>query len=223
MESRLRSIFLSAILGIGTTLLLFTGTTTDAADIGDTGEREQVIQPEIARRDISRAGIDSGNFDSGVFVGLMNVEDFGTNTVYGARLGYHVTEDVFTELTFATTEAGQTSFERLSGNIQLLQDSDRTLRYLNISFGFNILPGESFVGGKWAFTSSIYLVGGIGSTHFGGNDNFTWNVGTGYQILMNDRVLLRLDVRDHIFALDLLGRRQTNNNLEVSGGISFFF
>jgi len=219
MESGIRSIFLSVIMA----LLLFTGTTAGAADGDDNDERDQVIQPEVARRDISHTGIDAENFETGAFIGLMNVEDFGTNMVYGARIGYHITEDVFTELTYGTTETGQTSFERLSGNIQLLPDNDRTLRYVNISFGFNVLPGESFVGGKWAFTSAIYLIGGVGSTRFGGNDNFTWNVGTGYQILMSDRVLLRLDVRDHVFALDLLGQRQTNNNLEVSGGVSWFF
>lgn len=220
MESGIRGIFLTVTMGVVTALLLATGSTAKAAAAG---EREQVIQPEVARRDISRAGVDTENFEAGAFIGLMNVEDFGTNPVYGARLGYHVTEDVFAELVLGTTETSQTSFERLSGNIQLLPNNDRTLRYTNISFGFKILPGESFVGGQWAFTSAFYLVGGLGSTRFGGNDNFTWNVGTGYQILMNDRVLLRLDVRDHIFALDLLGRRQTNNNLEVSGGISFFF
>jgi len=223
MESGIRSIFLSTVMGIVTALLLFGGTMAGAADVGNNGEREQVIQPDVARRDISRTAIDTANFETGAFVGLMNVEDFGSHMVYGARLGYHITEDVFTEVSFGTTETGRTSFERLSGNIQLLPDNDRTLRYVNISFGFNVLPGESFVGGQWAFTSAIYVVGGVGSTRFGGNDNFTWNVGTGYQILMSDRVLLRLDVRDHVFSLDLLGQSQTNNNLEVSGGISYFF
>jgi hypothetical protein len=30
-------------------------------------------------------------------------------------------------------------------------------------------------------------------------------------------------MRDHIFSLDLLGKRETTNNLELTGGLTFFF
>jgi len=186
-------------------------------------DQEQVIKPEIERRDIKRTGIDTENFELGLFAGTLSVEDFGANLVYGARLGYHVTEDVFTELSLAQSDTGKTSFERLSGNIQLLDNSDRKLTYYNVSFGFNLLPGESFIGSKYAFTSALYLIGGIGSTRFGGNDALTWNFGAGYRLLLTDWLALRLDAREHIFDQTLLGQRQTNHNLEFTGGISVFF
>jgi len=217
MESRICRIFLRCC--ILATVLASTGTMSAAA----ADQPEQVVQPEIERRDISEADIDTEDFEVGVFFGAMNVEDFGTNPVYGARLAYHVTEYVFAEAAYGHTDTSETSFERLSGSAQLLDSSDRKLDYYNLSFGVNVLPGESFVAGKWAFTSDFYLIGGVGSTSFAGEDNFTWNFGFGYKVLANDWLALRVDARDHVFDVDLLGEKQTNHNLEFTGGVSIFF
>ncbi len=217
MERRIRSLFLRPVSYCLVSLSLFAGMQAYAA------ETEQVINPEIDRRDIKDTAIDTENFEFGLFGGVMNVEDFGTNPVYGARLTYHVTEDIFAEITYGQTDTTETSFERLSGNIQLLADEDRKLSYLNASAGFNILPGEGFVGSKWAFTSAFYFIGGVGGTRFASDDALTWNLGAGYRVLINDWLSLRVDVRDHIFELDLLGQRQTNHNLEFTGGVSIFF
>jgi len=185
-------------------------------------EPEQVVRPELERREIKEADIDTEDFEIGAFAGVMSVEDFGTNFVYGARLGYHVTEYVFVEASYGRTDTDETSAERFGG-FQILQDSDRTLDYYNLSFGFNLLPGESFVGSRWAFTSDFYLIGGVGSTSFAGDDLFTWNIGFGYRVLLNDWLALRADARDHVFDLDLLGESNTTHNLEFTGGLSIFF
>jgi outer membrane beta-barrel protein len=217
MESRICHIFLRycalAALTLGALPL-----SALAAD-----QPEQVVQPEIERREVSEADIDTENLEIGVFYGAMSVEDFGTNPVYGARLGYHVTEYVFVEAAYGHTDTSETTFERLSGSAQLLAGDDRKLDYYNLSFGFNLFPGESFVGRKWAFTSGFYLIGGVGSTSFAGEDNFTWNFGCGYKVLANDWLALRVDARDHIFDVDLLGQNQTTHNLEFTGGLSIFF
>lgn len=216
MERRICGIFLARSASL-LLLSLVSGGPAGAAD------QEQVIEPEIERRDIKRTGIDTENFEVGAFAGTLSVEDFGANFVYGARLGYHVTEDVFTEISVGQSETSETSFERLSGNIQLLDDGDRTLTYYNFSFGFNLLPGEGFLGSKYAFTTALYLIGGVGSTRFGGDDAFTWNFGAGYRLLLSDWLAVRVDARDHVFDLDLLGQQQTNHNLEFTGGVSIFF
>jgi outer membrane beta-barrel protein len=216
MERRIRGIFLAQATGLLLTSLLVAAPCYAA-------DQEQVIEPEIHRRDIKRTGVDTENFELGLFAGVLSVEDFGANLVYGARLGYHVTEDVFVELGAGQSETSKTSFERLGGNVQLLDDDDRTLTYYNFSFGFNLIPGEGFIGSKWAFTSALYLIGGIGSTRFAGDDMLTWNFGAGYRLLLNDWLALRLDARDHVFELDLLGESQTTNNLEFTGGVSVFF
>lgn len=217
MERRIRSLFLKRLQPGLACLMLLAGTGLCAA------ETEQVIEPQIERRDIRDTAIDTENFQIGIFGGAMNVEDFGTNPVYGLRFAYHVTEDIFTEITYGRSKTGETSFERLSGNIQLLKDDDRQLQYINASAGLNILPGEGFVGSRWAFTSALYLIGGVGGTRFAGDDVFTWNIGAGYRVLLNDWLSLRIDARDHVFEIDLLGEKQTNHNLEFTGGLSIFF
>ena len=216
MESRIRRLFLKAVAmtGIGV------GSINAPAVLA--AEAEQVVRPEIERREVREDDIDTEDFEIGVFAGAMNVEDFGTNLVYGARLAYHVTEYVFVEAAYGHTDTDETSAERFGG-FQILEDGDRDLDYYNLSFGFNILPGESFVGSKWAFTSDFYLIGGVGSTSFAGEDEFTWNFGFGYKVLATDWLALRVDARDHVFDVDLLGESQTNHNLEFTGGVSIFF
>ncbi|MGD2073723.1 MAG: outer membrane beta-barrel domain-containing protein [Gammaproteobacteria bacterium] len=185
-------------------------------------EPEQVVRPEIERRAISKPDIDTEDFEIGIFAGAMNVEDFGTNLVYGARLAYHVTEDVFAEAAYGRTETDETSAERFGG-FQILTNSERKLEYYNLSFGFNLLAGESFVGTRWAYASDLYAIAGVGGTSFAGDDLFTWNFGLGYRLLLNDWLAVRVDGRDHVFELDLLGESQTNHNLEFTGGVSIFF
>ena len=213
MESRICRLFLKAVTVTGSLICSVSALAE---------ETEQVVRPEIERREIHEADIDTEDFEIGAFAGMMNVEDFGTNLVYGARLTYHVTEYVFVEAAYGRTETDETSAERFGG-FQILEDGDRDLNYYNLSFGFNVLPGESFVGSKWAFTSDLYVIGGVGSTDFAGEDEFTWNVGFGYKVLANDWLALRIDARNHVFDVDLLGESQTNNNLEFTGGLSIFF
>jgi len=217
MESRICRIFLSS----GALAVLLLSALLQPASAAD--EPEQVVRPEIERRDIKEADIDTEDFEIGAFFGVMNVEDFGTNPVYGARLTYHVTEDVLVEAAYGRTDTDETSFERLSGSAPLLKDKDRELDYYNLSFAFNLLPGESFIGSKWAFTTDFFVIGGVGSTSFAGEDEFTWNVGFGYKALVNDWLALRVDARDHVFDVNLLGDKQTNHNLEFTGGLSIFF
>ena len=217
MESRICCIFLRTLAAL-CLLAIFPMTPSLAAD-----QPEQVVRPEIERRDINEADIDTEDFEIGAFYGLMNVEDFGTSPVYGARLTYHVTEYVFVEGAYGHTETEETSFERLSGGAQLLDDNDRELDYYNLSFGFNLFPGESFIASNWAFTSDFFVIAGVGSTSFAGEDEFTWNFGFGYKVLATDWLAFRVDARDHIFDIDLLGESQTNNNLEFTAGVSIFF
>ncbi|MCU7844621.1 MAG: outer membrane beta-barrel domain-containing protein [Candidatus Thiodiazotropha sp. (ex Monitilora ramsayi)] len=191
--------------------------------IEDSLRSEPVVQPEIARREFVEPEIDEEDFEVGGFVGFLSVEDFGTSPVYGARLAYHVTEAIFLEAAVGTSTADKTSFELLSGNVQLLTDDQRDFTYYNLSAGYNVLPGEVFFGGSHAFNSQFYLIAGVGSTRFAGNDEFTVNVGAGYRLLINDWLTLHLDARDHMFESDLLGEAKTTHNIELHGGLTFFF
>ena len=186
-------------------------------------EQVPVIEPEVERRVIDPAEIDTEDFEVGFYMGQMSVEDFGVNTVTGLRFAYHITEGFFIELGAGQTETELTSFERLSGAAQLLTDDQRDYSYYNLSMGYNIFPGESFIGRNRAINTSFYVMAGVGKTRFAGDDRFTVNVGAGMRFLPLDWMALHIDVRDHILDVDLLGQEKTVNNLEAHIGLTFFF
>jgi outer membrane beta-barrel protein len=185
--------------------------------------QQQVIQPEIERRTIDIDKIDTEDFEIGVYAGLLSVVDYGANTVIGARIAYHVTEDVFFEAAYAKSDTSKTSYERLSGGAPLLTSGQRELTYYNISIGYNLLQGEAFIGKDWAFNTALYVIGGAGNTSFGGGNAFTFNYGVGYRFLVTDWLAVHVDVRDHIFNNNLLGYDNVVHNLETHGGVTVFF
>jgi outer membrane beta-barrel protein len=195
-----------------------------AAAVSDESSSDRpVIDPQVERREIRRAKIDTEDFELGAYFGVLSIEDFESHTVYGARLAYHLTEDFFIEGTFGQSKAGRTSYETLSGSASLLTDDERDYSYYALSLGWNALPGEVFIGENRAYNTAFYLVAGIGSTTFAGDDRFTVNGGFGYRILPTDWIAVHFDVRDHIFDIDLLGEKKIVNNLEAHLGLSIFF
>ncbi len=227
MESRFRVLFLVvamfALSGCGTNGFFGIGGKKSAPPPSGAPDPEQVIDPNIERREIKEPAIDVEDFEIGGFAGIMSIEDFGTDVVYGIRLAYHITEGLFVEGTLGRTEAGLTSFEVLSGGAPLLSDSDRQYTYYNLNLGYNILPGEVFIGESRAYNTNLYLIAGLGSTRFAGDDRFTVNLGAGYRFLLTDSVALHIDFRDHLFDIDLLGEGKTVHNLEGHFGVTVFF
>ncbi|MFO7602609.1 MAG: outer membrane beta-barrel domain-containing protein [Gammaproteobacteria bacterium] len=194
-----------------------------AAEVGVLKPQDSpVIQPEVRRSEFSEARIDTEDFELGFYFGFMSVEDFGTNPVYGLRLAYHVTEDIFIEAAYGTTDTDKTSFERLN-NVNLMTDAQRQLTYYNVSFGYNLFMGEVFFGRSRAFNTALYIIAGGGSTEFAGDARFTMNYGMGYRFLAADWLAMHLDVRDHIFDIDLLGQAKTTHNIELHIGATLFF
>ncbi|HEX7061424.1 MAG TPA: outer membrane beta-barrel domain-containing protein [Woeseiaceae bacterium] len=229
MESRFRVLFLTpaallALSGCAATKgLLGIGDEPPPSGPAEVPAPEQVIDPEVVRRDVAEPGIDTENFEVGAFAGIMSIEDFGSDLVYGARLAYHITEGLFMEGAVGQSEAGLTSFEELSGGAPILSDDDRQFTYYNLSLGYNLLPGEVFLGEGRAYNTALYVIGGLGSTRFGGDDRFTVNLGAGYRFLLTDSLTLHLDLRDHLFDTDLLGEKKTVHNIESHLGFTVFF
>jgi outer membrane beta-barrel protein len=218
MESRLLVLLLTSILAVSLSAC-GRGRLVQA----DTEGQVPVIEPEVERRVIDPAEIDTEDFELGFYAGQLSVEDFGVNTVAGLRFAYHITEGFFVELAAGQSDTELTSFERLSGAAQLLTDPQREYSYYNLSMGYNVFPGESFIGRNRALNTSFYLIAGVGKTRFAGDDRFTVNVGAGMRLLPLDWLAIHIDVRDHILDVDLLGQEKTVNNLEAHVGLTFFF
>ena len=182
---------------------------------------EQVIEPEIARRDVVVPEIDTENFEVGLFAGSLQIEDFGSEPVYGARFAYHVTEDFFVEAAFGLSSVSDQAFRNFG--LALFPSEKEDVIYYNASLGYNAFPGELFVGKRRAWTSGVYLIAGVGNIEFVNDNEFTFNFGFGVKALPTDYLSLRLDARDHLFESDLLGDKKLTNNFEFTAGLGLIF
>lgn len=234
METRARLLLLTLVL-LGTTgcASMWPWSSRDRVDavieqqpLADESAPQQnpsVIEPEVERREIKKPKVDSENFEIGAFAGVLSIEDFGSNPVYGVRAAYHVTEDFFFEASVGQSTAGKTSFETIGGDIELLTPDERRFTYYNLSLGYNFLPGEVYLGRNTAMNSALYIIGGIGSTKFAGDQHFTLNFGAGYRVLPTDWLAIHLDVQNLMFQSDLLGEDKLTNNLGAWLGATVFF
>jgi outer membrane beta-barrel protein len=183
---------------------------------------EQVIIPKIEQHKVPLPRIPSKDIEIGLFGGVYGTQNFGSSAVGGLRLGYHITEDIFVEGAYGQTTVSDEAFRQvLPGGI--FPNQTETLRYYNVSVGYNVLPGEVFIGSRNAKASALYLIGGVGSTDFAEQKKQTFNLGFGMRVLLAERVSVRIDARDHFFSLDLLGKPQNTQNLELTAGVSYFF
>jgi outer membrane beta-barrel protein len=184
---------------------------------------EQVVVPQVDRRDVQPPRFPSNDFEVGLFVGSYATQNFGTSVVGGVRLGYHITEDVFVEGAYGQTTVSDESFRQIFPGGGIFPSGSEKLSYYNLSAGYNVMPGEVFFGKGVAKASAFYLIGGIGSTTFFDQSKQTINLGFGTRLLFTDHFAAQVDVRDHMFTLDLLGKRQSTQNLEVTFGLTVFF
>lgn len=227
MESRVRLLLLSAALaahGLLAGCSLLPGVDRPepvpptAADAGSA----PVIDPVVERRAIKPADIDTEDFQVGAYIGQINVEDFGSTSIYGFRGTYNITEAFFLDATYAQSQDVDRTSAEVLNNIDLL-GGDRQYKYYDVAIGWNVLPGEIFLGRKRAMNSALYVVAGAGNTTFGGDDFFTTTVGGGFRVLPTDFIALNIDVRNHIFDFDRTGTDKTTNNVEYTFGFSWFF
>ena len=189
---------------------------------------EQVIQPQVDRREVKLPKYPSKDFAIGVFGGTYSTQNFGASAVAGVRLGYHISEDIFVDAVYAQTKVSDENYRQILPGGLFAQPEEK-LKYYNLSAGYNILPGEVFWGRNRAWASALYVIAGIGNTNFVSSDKVnrrnrqTINFGLGTRVLFWDRVALQVDLRSHHFTLDILGRDESTKNLELTGGVTFYF
>ena len=233
METRIRLLLLSSVFAAcsGCATLHWPwhhprpdATAGTAAGSGDADATPpSVIEPQVERRKVKVPLIRAHDVELGAYYGELSIQDFGAQPVAGLRFDYHISEDLFAEVTYGRAKGGRTSFEELSGNVQLLSDAERHFTYYNLSLGYNFLPGEVFIGRNLAMTSALYMIGGIGNVTFAGDHNFAVNFGAGFRVLPTDWLALHIDVQDLVFKSNDIGIYQLKNNLQATIGASVFF
>ncbi len=205
-----------------TTVCVLTSTLTGAFSVSVWAASPEVISPDLDRREVKIARIDNENIELGLYAGILSIEDFDSSEFVTFRANFHINEHLFIEGSYGWAKGDKTSFEEIFTSTQLVSDNDRDYTTYDVSIGWNIFPGESWIFNK-AFKSDFYIIFGAGSTDFGGDKWFTINTGVGYRLFLTDWMSWRIDVRDHIFNRDIFGEDDRTNNIELSSGLSFFF
>ena len=185
------------------------------------GPTPQVVDPAPERREVVRPAVDTEDWEIGVMAGALSVEDFGSEPIWGARVAFHATEDVFLEARWARSTVSDASFRRLGA--PLFDAEEQDLDMYDLSLGFLVLPGEVFLGSRWARTSGVYFSFGAGTVEFADVDSVNYLLGFGLKVLPTDWLSLRLEARDNIFESDLLGENEWKHNFEVTLGVAAFF
>lgn len=165
--------------------------------------------------------LDVDDFELSTFVGLYNLEDFGSSPEYGFKLAYHISEDVFIEGTLAQARIDDAQFRDV-GLPLFPADGKDALDYYDIGLGVNILPGEIVFSNNKSVTTQVYLIGGAGMTRIVDQEYFTTMFGMGVRIMPWQKWALHMDARDHIFDSDILGGKKTTHNLDWQFGVSYF-
>lgn len=211
METWRQYIFLS--------LLIFSSNMLLAAE----QEAPEIYQPDETRILLSEASIDAHDFEIGLYGGIISVQDFGSNSLYGAKLIYHISESYFTEINLAKSSIQETSFEKLT-HISLGQGDDRDYTYYDIGMGFNLFQGESFFGKNRAFNSSFFITASIGSTQFLADSFHTLSFGFGYKVIFTDWLSVNLGAKDHLFRSDIFAEKdELFHSIELHSGINIIF
>lgn len=210
------------LIAAGAALCATGARAADEKDKDNKPANEQVIVPQVDRRDIRVPKFPSNDFELGLFAGTYATENFGSAPVYGARLGYHITEDFFVEGVYGLTKASDENLRAILP-ARIIAPGEEKIAYYNLSIGWNVLPGEIFIGRNRAKASTLYLIAGVGNTTFVKQRRQTYNFGVGSRVFFADWCALQIDMRDHIFTHDLLGARRSTQNLEFTLGLTFFF
>jgi outer membrane beta-barrel protein len=223
MEIRLGSVLLAAALLSGCGWFHRGEKPSNQVVVDEPVGEPSIVEPQVNRRAIKTPKVKAKDVELGAYFGALSIQDFGTNPLYGVRAAYHVSEDIFVEGFLARSKAGTTSLEDVFPDITVVSDAGRRFTYYDLDLGYNVLPGEIFIGRGRAFNSALYVTVGMGDVKFAEKDQFALNFGIGDRLLITDWLAVHLDIRDHVFETDLTGRTKNVHNIEATLGLTTFF
>ena len=184
-------------LFLGCVMLTLVTPQTQAAENEPVTTDVPVLTPSVVRLGLEDADIDDENFELGLSAGFISIENFGTQPYYALRAAWHFTEDLFFEANYGFAEVEDTPAETISG-LRLVTDDQREFEYYNLSVGFNILPGEVFLGPKRVYNNAFYLLVGAGNLEFLGDTEFAVNLGVGLRLIITDNFAAHFSFQDII-------------------------
>ena len=200
------------------TLCLFFSTALEAA----TESAPEIYQPDEDRIVLHEADINANDFEIGTYFGLIAIQDFGTNSLIGLTMSYHISENYFVTANIADSTIRETSFQKLT-NISITE-GNRDYAYYDLGMGYNLFQGESFFGQNHAFNSSFYITAAVGSTKFASDSYHTLAFGFGYKVVFLDWLSVQLGAKDRLFRSDIFAEKdELFHNIELHTGINIIF
>ena len=178
---------------------------------------------QVERREVLDDLLDNENFEIGLQLGFISVEDFESNLWVSGHFSYHINENFYAKALYGYAKAGETSFERLANVPPLLTHEQRKLKYYGLNIGYNLMPGEVFINKELAFNSLFSVEVGGGSTEFAGNNQFTVNLTANYRVFLTDWLTWDISMSDYIFDTSITGERKTTHNLNFATGFAYYF
>ena len=173
------------------------------------------------QREVNASDLNTEYFDVGLVAGIVNLQDFPSEVVYGLSATFRSSEDFFLQFNYAQANVSLSSYEKNQG--RLFSGDDRIYQHYDFLVGYNIFQGEFFTSGTNANLSALYAVAGIGDTDFGGEASFTYTLGVGYQVAFKRLVIFRLDYRNFFYSSNLLLESETTQNSQLTLGVSYLF
>lgn len=181
------------------------------------GARDKHIQPIINQKVFHASRIDTETFEILAYTGAYKYEGFDSRPIVGIKTAYHFSETLFVELDYANTA--------ISGYVIPLDTStlvDESVNNFDISFGFNFMRGQIFIGNNKTISSNTYLKYGVGRSKIAESSNSLKTIDLGIRLLLpNDKTSIQFGVnQDTVSAGGDLGSAK---NLKVFTGIGVYF
>lgn len=229
MENRFQRVFLTVLLSAVLSFSLFSQAKAeqlfefDAREFASASGSSGTVDVDVDRRTVLEDVLDDENFELGVQFGIMSIEDFESNPWVSVHFAYHITEFFYAKARYAQSEGGQTSFEKLVNVPPLLTDEERELSYYGLNIGYNLMPGEVFLGRDFALNSVFSIELGGGTTEFAGDEKFTVNLSANYRVFLTDWLTWDIGMSDYIFDTNITGENKTSHNLNFTTGFAYYF
>lgn len=163
---------------------------------------------------------DNELFDLGLTFGFLSVENFPTEAISGLEIDFkdfdikptglnatfRASESFFIQYNYFQATLGQSSLESNPVSETLAIGDGRKFKHYDLLIGYSLFQGEFFSSksNTGAHLSALNIVGGIGDTHLGEEDNFTITFGFGYQIEFYRKYVVRFDYRNHTYETTLI-------------------
>lgn len=175
-------------------------------------------------RKASLGDVNNEIFELGAFVGIVNIEDFGSEYALGASATFRASENFFIQYNYLQTDVSLSSYEKSEGSFSFFSGDDRTFKHYDLLLGYNIFQGEFFPSSSKANLSTLYLVAGVGEVRFGGEASTAYTAGIGYQVALTRRIGLHIDYRNYIYQSTLItDEKRTVSAASVSTGLKYLF